>query len=254
MEDVPIRASQPPRRSGEHGSGKAVRSRLYVAVILANAVLLAGGAQTLTERPGWSKAQYGGPAAGDPTQGQRIAEARCAACHGADGNSTDPRYPKLAGQNPAYLYSQLRAFRNGARRSDIMRGVAATLSRSDMEDAASFFSRQTIQPDMITNQDLAAFGERIFYAGMPPCAMCHGTSGEGGMPMMGMMGRGMMGMMGSGMMANAPNLNGQHAAYITDQLHRFATGRRQAMMMGRIAASLGETERRAVAEYLSGLR
>lgn len=254
MEDVPIRASRPSRRSGEPGTGKAARVRLYAALILMNAALLAGGAQTLTERPGWSKAQFGGPAAGEPAQGQRIAEARCAACHGADGNSTDPRYPKLAGQNQAYLYSQLRAFRNGVRPSDIMRGIAAALSHSDMEDAASFFSRQTIHPDAVTDQDLAAFGERIFYSGMPPCAMCHGTSGEGSMPMMGMMGRRMMGMMGSGMMATVPNLNGQHATYLIDQLHRFATGQRQAMMMGRIAASLGGTERRAVAEYLSGLQ
>lgn len=66
---------------------------------------------------------------------------------------------------------------------------------------------------------------------------------------MGMMGRmPMMGMMGS-----APRLNGQHAAYIVDQLNRFASGERQAMMMDRIAASLSNRDKNAVAEYLSGL-
>ena len=64
-----------------------------------------------------------------------------------------------------------------------------------------------------------------------------------------MMGR--MPMMG--MMANVPSLNGQHAAYIVDQLNRFMSGERQAMMMGRIAAALSETNKKAVAEYLSGL-
>lgn len=57
------------------------------------------------------------------------------------------------------------------------------------------------------------------------------------------------------MMGNAPILNGQHAAYIIDQLDRFASGeRRSPTMMGRIAAGLSETNRKAVAVYLSGLR
>ena len=56
-----------------------------------------------------------------------------------------------------------------------------------------------------------------------------------------------------GMMANAPNVSGQHAAYIVDQLNRFASGERPAMMMNRIAAALSEPNKQAVAEYLSGL-
>ena len=67
--------------------------------------------------------------------------------------------------------------------------------------------------------------------------------------MMGMMGR--MSMMG--MMGNAPRLNGQHAAYIVNQWNRFASGERQAMMMGRIAANLSNMDKNAVAEYQSGL-
>lgn len=62
---------------------------------------------------------------------------------------------------------------------------------------------------------------------------------------------GMMPMMG--MMGNAPGLNGQHADYIVDQLKRFSSGERQGMMMGRIAVMLNDTNKRAVAEYLSGL-
>jgi len=61
-------------------------------------------------------------------------------------------------------------------------------------------------------------------------------------------------MMMMGMSANVPNLNGQHADYIVDQLSRFATGERPAMVMGRIAATLSEGNRRAVAEYLAGSR
>jgi len=131
-----------------------------------------------------------------------------------------------------------------------MSGIVARLSDADMADVASFYSRQPRTPDAVKDPQLAAIGERIFFAGMPSCAMCHGASGQGGMPMMGMMGRGMM---GSGRMANAPRLHGQHAAYILDQLNRFASGERQATVMNRIAATLSERNRKAVAEYLSGL-
>ena len=70
-------------------------------------------------------------------------------------------------------------------------------------------------------------------------------------PMMGMMGHGMMGMRGS---ESVPRLNGQHPAYLVDQLNRFAAGERQGIVMNRIAPSLSEQDMKAVAEYLSGLR
>lgn len=188
---------------------------------------------------------------GNPEHGQHIAEAVCAACHGADGNSAEVQYPKLAEQNPVYLYSQLQAFKTGARRSAIMSGIVAPLSEADLADAASFYSRQTIRPDPVRDRHLAAIGQHIFFAGanqVPPCAMCHGKHGSGGTPMM-------MGQMG--MMAEVPSLNGQHAAYIIGQLNLFASGQRQGrmmgMMMGRIAAGLSERDKKAVAEYLSGL-
>ena len=144
-----------------------------------------------------------------------------------------------------------------------MPGIAEALSDGEVADTASFYSRQAIRPDPVANAHLAAVGQRIFAAGVGPgmmssCSMCHGSAGPQGMmgrmPMMGMMGRGMMGMMGGGMMGNVPKLSGQHAAYIVDQLSRFADGERQGSMMNRIAASLSETDRKAVAEFLSAAR
>lgn len=228
---------------------------LCLAIFLAGGGGLVAAAQAPAESPEWSGSRSSGTAVGNPEQGARVAEAKCAACHQADGNSADPKIPKLAGQNPAYLYWQLWAYRTGARRSDIMSGIVATLSDSDMADTASFYSRQVNRPDPIKDQRLAAIGERIFFAGVgpgmvPPCAMCHGSPRQEGMPMMGMMGM-MMPMMGT--MANVPRLNGQHADYVIDQLNRFASGERRAMMMDRIAAMLGETNKKAVAEYISGL-
>lgn len=228
---------------------------LCLAIFLAGGGCLVAAAQAPAGSPAWWGSRSSGAAVGNPQQGARVAETKCVACHQADGNSADPKIPKLAGQNPAYLYWQLWAYKTGARRSDIMSGIVATLSDSDMADAASFYSSQTIRPDPIKDQRLAAIGERIFFAGVgpgmvPPCAMCHGSPRQEGMPMMGMM-RMMMPMMG--IMASAPELNGQHAAYIVDQLNRFASGERQATMMGRIAAMLSETNKKAVAEYISGL-
>lgn len=192
---------------------------------------------------------------GNPEDGKRIAEAKCASCHGAEGNGTNPQYPKLAGQSPAYLYWQLRAFKTGSRRSETMSGIVAALSDADAADVASFYGRQVITLNPVTDRALASAGERIFFAGagpwkVPPCAMCHASGGQRHRPMMmHMMGHGMM---GHGMMTSVPNLNGQHATYIVDQLYRLASGERQGPMMNRIAAALSEADKKAVAEYLSG--
>jgi len=261
MKRLPISGGWPTIRPNDCSMGKTLLLRLRAAVLIAGAGPFTAMAQTSAGVPGWWNAQSYGTAVGDPEHGKRIAEAKCASCHGTDGNSADPQYPKLAGQNPAYLYWQLWAFNTGARRSDIMSGIVAALSDADAADAASFYGRQAIRPDPVKDRALASAGERIFFAGagpgmVPPCAMCHGSAGQRGMlmmgrmPMMGMMGRGMM---DSGMMANVPILNGQHATYIIDQLNRFAAGQRQGAMMNRIAASLTETDRKAVAEFLSGL-
>ena len=246
------------RASGSSVSmAKALRLSLTATIFVTALVLSWAGAQTSLQPWMGKPGPTYGLAEGNPEQGRHVAETACAACHGTNGNSTDPRYPKLAGQNPAYLYWQLWAFKRGTRRSEVMSGIVARLSDADMADAASFYSRQVRKPDAVKDPPLAAIGERIFFAGMPACAMCHGAPGQRGMPMTGgmmggmnMMGRGMM---GPGMMANAPLLDGQHAAYILDQLNRFASGERPATIMNRIAATLSERNRKAVAEYLSGL-
>jgi cytochrome c553 len=227
---------------------------------LSATILLAGLGSSLVPGqipsgpPGQPDFQSSGPAIDDADRGARLAESRCAACHGDDGNSADAQYPKLAGQKAVYLYSQLWAFKEGYRRSEVMSGVAAMLSDADIADVASFFSQQTVRPDAVKNPRLRADGERIFLYGassgtVPACAMCHGSTSQAGMPMMGMMP--MMRMMP--MMANVPSLNGQHSAYIIDQLNRFASGERQAMMMGGIAAALSDSDKKAIAEFLSNL-
>ena len=66
----------------------------------------------------------------------------CAGCHGADGVSTVPSFPKLAGQQRDYLYHSLLAYKSGKRKNPIMAGQVQTLSDEDMQDLAMFFSKQ----------------------------------------------------------------------------------------------------------------
>ena len=74
--------------------------------------------------------------------GQAKAKEVCAACHGADGNSQLPDYPKLAGQHRDYLEKALRDYKSGARKNPIMAGFAGALSKEDIADLAASFNSQ----------------------------------------------------------------------------------------------------------------
>jgi len=81
-------------------------------------------------------------AAGDAAAGKEKA-APCAACHMADGNSTNPTFPRLAGQHADYIAKALEDYKSGARKNPIMSGLAAPLSRQDREDLGAYFASQT---------------------------------------------------------------------------------------------------------------
>ncbi|HSJ80662.1 MAG TPA: cytochrome c [Thiobacillus sp.] len=66
----------------------------------------------------------------------------CAACHGEDGNSTVPSFPKLAGQQRDYLYHALRDYKSGKRNNPLMAGQVEALSDADMHDLALYYSKQ----------------------------------------------------------------------------------------------------------------
>ena len=80
-------------------------------------------------------------AGGDVAAGKEKS-APCAACHGADGNSTDPNFPLLAGQHADYMVKALEDYKSGARKNAIMAGFAAGLSKKDMEDLSAYFASQ----------------------------------------------------------------------------------------------------------------
>ncbi len=181
-------------------------------------------------------------AAGDATAGKARAAA-CAGCHGPDGNSAAPNFPKLAGQHAGYLVKQLRDFKAGQTRKDpVMQGQAAGLSEQDMADIAAFYAGQKTSPGAAA-EDKVALGEKIYRggnktSGVAACSACHGPRGMGNP------------------LANFPRLAGQHAQYVAKALRDFKSGARSndaGRMMRDVAAKMTDAEIEAVASYVAGL-
>ena len=80
--------------------------------------------------------------AADMKAGEAKAKEVCQACHGLDGNSPTPEYPKLGGQLPDYLAKALRDYKSGARKNAIMAGFTGTLSTQDIANLAAYYAAQ----------------------------------------------------------------------------------------------------------------
>ncbi len=180
---------------------------------------------------------------GDPAKAQKIVNEVCGACHGTDGNSTNPAYPSLAGQYAEYITKQLHDFKSGARRNAIMAPNVVGLSDEDMRNLGAYFAAQQPKPRLAKDPELVAAGQRIYRggipgSGVPACAACHGPNG-------------------AGIPVQFPRLAGQHARYVEGQLKHFRSGDRAndgGRMMQVIARRMTDQEMRAVAEFVSGLR
>jgi len=180
--------------------------------------------------------------AGDISRGEDLSEP-CAACHGADGNSTNPEWPNIAGQGERYLYEQLRAYQTGDRENAVMAGQVEDLDDQDMRDLAAYYA--SLEPGVAggVDPDLKDAGESIYRGGIPDkgvaaCTACHGPAG-GGMP-------------GAGY----PQVGGQHAQYTAEQLRKYRAGERDTdrnRMMRDVAERLSDEEIQAVSSYISGL-
>jgi cytochrome c553 len=87
--------------------------------------------------------------AADQAAGLAKAKEICQACHGLDGNSATPDYPKLAGQYPDYLAKALRDYQAGRRKNPIMAGMAASLTPADIENLGAYYAAQ---PSVLANK------------------------------------------------------------------------------------------------------
>jgi len=182
-----------------------------------------------------------GSAAGNAETGATKAVV-CQACHGANGNSTNPQWPSLAGLGADYIAEQLQEFKEGKRSNPVMMPMAAPLSADDMADLAAYFSS-------LPNTGLEAdpvywrAGEKLYRGGdkargIPACLACHGPGGRGNEP------------------AKFPALRGQESVYVVKQLNDYASGARPpgpGDMMPTIAKRLSADDIRNVASYVQGL-
>jgi cytochrome c553 len=187
----------------------------------------------------------------DLAKGEATYNTICAACHGAEGNSGVPAYPKLAQQHPDYLVKQLQEFKSGKRANPIMMGMAAGLSDADMKNVAAWLGTKTSAANFAKEKDLVVLGERIYRGGVADrqiaaCAGCHNPTG-------------------AGIPSQYPRLAGQHADYTMAQLMAFrehgnrgagqpSVGRGNSVQMSGVAAKLNDREIKAVADYVAGLR
>ena len=160
-----------------------------------------------------------------------------------DGNSVNPLWPSLAGQNEAYLVKTLNAFKNGTRTDLLMSAQAAVLTEQDIADLAAHYAAQ--KPTQRTaDPSLAGAGEQLYRGGnkearISACIACHGPTGQGNGP------------------AAYPAVAGQHATYTAKQLADYQSGARtsdgDAKIMRSVTARLSKDEINAVAAYMQGL-
>ena len=158
----------------------------------------------------------------------------CAACHGADGNSSIPQNPTLAGQTARYLYLQLRDFKEGKRKDPIMSPMAANLTKTDMFDLAAYFSTQ--KPNgQGSKGDASKVAAGKTVADNALCPMCHlgGFSGQN----------------------EIPRVAGQQYEYALKQLLDFKNKRRtnDAGNMTAVVRTLSDSDLEAVAAYAASL-
>ncbi|MDD1621927.1 MAG: cytochrome c4 [Methylococcaceae bacterium] len=198
--------------------------------------------------------------------GGKAKAASCSGCHGEDGNSAMPGFPKLAGQHKGYLVKQLQAFKSGARIAPMMAPLAAGLDDQSIEEIATYYSANKISANPApvlpandddddapakTDEQKKAELEKLIHEGgdlyrngnlataVSACVACHGPFAEGNRP------------------AAYPSLHSQHADYLIKTLTDFKTGARSKSrenMMHMIATKMTEQEIKAVSYYISTMK
>ena len=175
----------------------------------------------------------------------------CFSCHGPNGNSQNPVWPRLAGQNAVYIAEQLHLFKAGVRKNPVMQPMAAGLSDRDIDNLAVYFAAQT-PAGLEADPSYWKAGEALYLHGdvangVPGCVACHGPLGRGNPA------------------AGYPALEAQQSVYVVSQLQSYANGTRysgpnattatpNSVIMFDIAKHLTPEEIRDVASYVQGLR
>jgi len=216
-------------RNNEGNCQEAARANRWART----AVLLAGAAALAS--PGHADE----PDAAALAHARYVAASTCGTCHGVDGNSAQPKFPRLAGQHADYLITQLKAFRSRTRGDpdaiSYMWGMASELDDPTIAAVAAYYAAQQAQPSAIGSSPSIARGREIYEhgiasEGVPACGTCHGPDAHG--------------------QQGYPRLAGQHAQYILKQLASFQSSMRDVASMHGVAQNLRLPEMQSVAAYL----
>ena len=176
----------------------------------------------------------------------------CSACHGPNGNSANPEWPTLAGQNAVYISEQLHLFKDGVRNNPVMAPIVATLAPADFADLGAYYAVQT-PAGQEADPSYWKSGARLYRRGdkarnIPACIACHGPIGRGNLA------------------AGYPALRAQHSVYTVKQLNDYAGGTRypgataekpasrNAPIMATIAKRLTPEDIRDISSYIQGMR
>jgi cytochrome c553 len=178
----------------------------------------------------------------------------CTACHGVNGNSVNPEWPSIAGQNAAYVREQLAMIRDRKRVNELMYPIVKDMTDQDFADLSVYFAAQT-PVGLEADPSYWKAGEALYKSGdasrnIPACTACHGPAGQGNAG------------------AGYPALRAQHSVYTVKQLQDYLTknryrdsadasvvnATRNSAMMTTIAARLSPEDIRNLASYLQGLR
>jgi cytochrome c553 len=178
--------------------------------------------------------------------------ATCIACHGVNGNSVNPEWPSLAGQNAAYIAEQIRLFKANKRLNPNMNPQAQAIPDEDIDDIAAYYASQT-PAGLEADPSYWKAGEKLYRAGdakraIPACQACHGPIGRGNPG------------------AGFPALRAQHSVYTVAQLNGYASENRyrdaegkvqqsrNGRMMVEISRRLTAEDIRDLASYIQGMR
>jgi cytochrome c553 len=164
------------------------------------------------------------PAAGDPAAGKKAAVS-CGGCHGDVGVSASPGTPSLAGQDAQYLEAATQAYRDGTRKDDTMKALAAALDERAIKDIAAFYAAQQPKPPNVRKPlSLADWTER--------CDRCHGANGNSIEPLV-------------------PALAAQRVDWLEQVLEAYRAGTRKSSAMSAMSALLSESDIKALAAHYS---
>jgi len=154
-------------------------------------------------------------AAGDAAAG-KAAAAACAGCHGEVGVSTNPAAPSLAGQDADYLVAATKAYKDGSRKDDTMKGLAAGIDDKALKDIAAFYAAQSPQaPALRKTLTLDEWVAR--------CDRCHGVNGNSTDPVV-------------------PAIAAQRADWLEPVLNAYRTGARKSIAMSAMSSGLSEAD------------